>query len=414
MHMRRFYALITALLLLLLYLPATAEPPPDLTPLPGYTLKPSDEEILVYTARNLKAGLAGTIKPGAEQTVQVLSLQGDWCYVRFTTANGERYGYLPLSCFEALSQPTATPTPENVLLTGTAAWVLNHAEGYRLNLRETPSHSSVSLGRYYTGTPVTLTGIAENGFVQLLLAGSTLGWMDERYLTLDASNLVPETPQLAVLNNGATLRSGPDSTYDRLGWFARGTIVTVLGVRTDGWYHVQADDLVGYMASSVLSGDLPTAYGMDSDNPALTGNTDQVSVFYINTRSSGSMLHLRKAPSTSAKSLGQFYTGTPLSILSYTRTGWAYVRIGQTEGYMDADYLTTTQPTRYGILRSLHNSRATGLNMRRAPSTGGELLSFVPNNAVITLLGTLSDGWCYVDYNGLLGYMLADGYLKAP
>lgn len=412
--MRKFFALITALCLFLLSLPATAESPPTTTPLPGYTLRASPDEIRVFATRSMKANIVGYIIPGGSQKVQVLSVTGEWCCISFSSAYGTSYGYVPLSCFDVAPKPTPTPVPQISYPAGTAAWVQNIDSGYRLNLRTEPRITADSLGKYYTGTPVTLTGQSENGFLQVLLAGTTLGWMDARCLTIDALSFVPETPQVLVQGTGATLRSGPSSSYNRIGWHAKGTAVIVLGVRADGWYHVQVNETVGYMAASVLSGNFPFEYGMDSDNQLLTsGNTDQSSVFYINTRTSGGQLHLRKSASSSSKSLGLFYTGTPLTIISYTRTGWAFVRIGQTEGYMAADYLTLTKPTQYGDARIIRNRRATGLNLRSTPSTGGALLAFAPNYSEIILLGELSDGWCYVDYNGMLGYMLGDGSLDS-
>lgn len=412
--MRRFFALMTALCLIIFSLPAKADAPPTPTPLPGYTLRVTADDIWVYATRSTKANIVGYIRADGSQEVHVLSVTGDWCYISFTSEYGLSYGYVPLSCFDVAPQPTPTPPPETVILPGTAAWVMNIDEGYRLNLREAPSYTADSLGKYYTGTPLTLTGQLENGFAQVFLANTLIGWMDVRYLTTDAIAFVPETPVVTVKNNGGTLRSGPSTSYSRLGWYRQGTAITVLGVRSDGWYHVQVDDQFGYMYETVLSGTFPFGYGMDSDNPTHTnGNTDQKSVLFINTRSTGGQLNLRKSASSTAKSLGLFYTGTPLTVISYTRTGWAYVRIGQTEGYMDADYLTATKPTQYGDKRIIHNSRATGLNLRSLPSTGGELLDFAPNHSSVIVLGILSDGWCYVDYNGLLGYMLGSGSLEA-
>lgn len=405
--MRKILALMTALCLIIYCLPALGEAPPETTPLPGYTLRAATDELRVYVTMSTKANIVGYILPGSGQEVHVYSVSGDWCYVGFTSIYGMSYGYVPLSCFDVATKPTPTPVPEITYAAGTSAWVLNFDTGYRLNLREEPSAMAHSIGKYYTGTPVTLTGQVQNGYAQVLLAGTTVGWMDVRFLTTDALSFVPETPMVTVRNTGATLRSGPGTDYNRLGWYSRGTAVTILGVRSDGWYQVSLDDRVGYMAESVLSGTFPFGYGMDSDNPIVTDSkTDQTSVFYINTRTSGGQLHLRKSASTSSKSLGLFYTGTPLTIISYTRTGWAYVRIGQTEGYMDADYLTATQPARSGVERVVRNSRASGLNLRSLPSTGGELLSFVPNYETVTVLGELSDNWCYVLYGDLLGYML--------
>ncbi len=408
--MRKVLLLILALCL---SAPALAESFPTSTPPPGYTLRESADEIRVFATRSTKANIVGYIIPGGSQEVQVLSVIGDWCYVSFTSVYGTSYGYIPLSCFEKAAKPTPTPTPAVNWPAGTPAWVSNAQEGYRLNLRTEPTWTATSLGKYYTGTQVILTGHAESGFLQVLLEGQ-LGWMDARYLTTDALDFVPETPIVTIASmNGGVLRAGPGTGYTRVIRLIYGTPVTVLGVCTNGWYHITTDEHTGYIAESVLSGSFPYGYGMDSDHPDQNPViTDQESVFYINTRSTNGLLNLRKSASSSARSLGKFYTGTPLTVISYTRTGWAYVRIGQTEGYMDTDYLTATKPVQCGSQRVIHNSRATGLNMRSMPSTGGEILAFLPNYTEVTVLGELSDGWCYIQYGDTQGYMLGT-YLDA-
>lgn len=417
--MKRHIALLLALWLLIFTIPAAADISPSVTlaPLPGYTLRPIDDEIIVFAAANGKANIVGYITQDNQQSVHVLGISDNWCYISFTSAYGMSYGYLPLSYFDAvISQPTATPEAVHAHESGTTAWVLNSAEGFRLNLREESSVTAKSLGKYYTGTPVTLTGEVQDGYAQVLLADMILGWLDMRFLTTDASMLVPETPMVTVQKpgGGATLRSGPAATYDRLGWYEHGTLVTVLGVRSDGWYHVTADGLTGFMAEGLLSGTFPYNYGTDSDNPVLSNtNSNDEALFYINTRSATSQLNLRKEAASSSKSLGLFYTGTPLTVISYTRTGWAYVRIGHTEGYVDADYLTATPPTRFGMNYIVRNSRASGLNLRSLPSTGGEVLGFADNYSPVIVLGELSDGWCYVSFNGTLGYMLGTGLEKS-
>ena len=410
--MRRLLALLTALNLLLTLLPAAAESPPTATPLPGYTLRASPEDLRVFATRSLKGNLVGTIDPDFSSTVQVLGVTGDWCYISFFTPQGTCYGYLPLSCFDVAPMATPTMAPQITISAGTAAWVYNVGTGYRLNLRQEPRSLTKSEGKYFTGTPVTLTGMVDNGFAQVLVAGTALGWMDLRYLTTDAQAFVPELPVVTVKGTSAALRTGPGTGYPKLTRFERGIPLTVLGVRSDGWYHVQMGDVIGYVSESLLSGTFPFGYGMDSDNPSLSERTDQSSVFYINTRSTGEQLHLRKSAASNSKSMGLFYTGTPLSVISYTRTGWAYVRIGQTEGYMAAEYFTSVQPQQYGNLRTIQNSHATGLNLRETPSTGSALLAFIPNGTEVILLGELSNDWCYVDCNGMLGYMLSNGSLK--
>ena len=411
--MKRCVALLIVLVLICALFPASAEPLPTTTPLSGYMLLPVTDEIKVFATRSLKGNLTGVITPDTQSDVQVLSVTGEWCYISFENAAGTGYGYIPLSHFSLTPKPTPTPAPAPTYPAGTSAWVQNASVGYRLNLRQDPRGLARSDGKYYTGTPVTMTGQFENGFAQVLLAGTTLGWMDLRYLTADPASFVPETPMVIVKGSSASLRSGPGTDYTRLARLDRGTQIIVLGVRSDGWYHVQVGDLVGYISDSLLSGSFPFGFGMDSDNPSLISEaSDQQSVFYINTRSTDTPLHLRGSASATSKSLGVFYTGTPLTVLSYTRTGWAYVRIGQTEGYVASDYFTNIKPQQYGTLRIIHNTRATGLNLREAPSTGSALLTFAPNNSEVILLGELHNGWCYVEWNHISGYMLNNNSLE--
>ena len=413
--MRKILALLM-IWVLMATLPAGAELLPVMTPapLPGYTLRPTDETLTIFAARSIKANIAGRIQPGTPD-VYVLEVQGDWCYISFPASYGTGYGYLPLTCFDVAPKATPTPAPHPEYAVGTMAWVLNSGEGYRLNLREEPSPAAKSLGKYYTGTPVTLTGKVTDDFAEVLLAGTTLGWLDIRFLTLDSQGFVPEMPQVTIENpsGSANLRPVPSSEVSRIGRFENGTSVTVLGVRADGWYHVIIGETAGYISDATLSGTFPYDYGTDSDDPRLADNmADGSAVVYLNTRSAGGQLHLRKAASTKAKSLGLFYTGTPAVVISYTRTGWAYVRIGHLEGYMDADYLSSQQPTQCGQTRIIRNTRASGLNLRSLPSTGSEILDFLENYTQLTVLGELSDGWCYVLYGDVYGYMLGSSLEK--
>jgi len=49
-------------------------------------------------------------------------------------------------------------------------------------------------------------------------------------------------------------------------------------------------------------------------------------------------LNLRKKPSSDSDTLGRFYSGTPVTVLS-EENGWAHVRLGNLYGYMNSFYL---------------------------------------------------------------------------
>ncbi|MBQ7848332.1 MAG: SH3 domain-containing protein, partial [Clostridia bacterium] len=266
------------LILLTMSLPACAEYVTRLTPaptqqtLPEVVLRPSDDEVKVYATPHMKAGIVGYIIVGGRQNVEVIGVQDDWYQVAFTSVYGTSRGWIPASFFMPVATPTPEPTPTPVAPQGISAFVSNASTGYRLNLRSGPSYNARSIGKYFTGTPVTMTGESMYGyaFVQI---GNVSGWMDERFLTTDPYSFSSELPQVMISTTGSSgyLREGPGASYKALARYPNGTAVTVLGVRDDEWYHVAVGGKLGYMSVTVLNKTFSWQYGMDSDSPAVSG-----------------------------------------------------------------------------------------------------------------------------------------------
>ena len=120
----------------------------------------------------------------------------------------------------------------------------------------------------------------------------------------------------------------------------------------------------------------------------------------------GGNLNLRQKASMDAKVLGQYPTGTWVSILEEGDT-WSKVSVNGKTGYMKSKYLTTaTKNTMY-----VRTNTGVGLNLRTAPSMNGEIItSFQPGTAVTVL--KKGSGWYYVSVAGLKGYM-GSQYLSA-
>ncbi len=408
--MNRVLRLLALLLGLLLLIPALAEE----TPLPGYTLRESADEVRVFATRSEKAKIVGYIITGGRQEVGVLTDDGQWCYVRFTSIGGETFGYIPRSRFDVAPAATPAPTPAPSWKPGTRATVRNSHTGYRLNLRSGPAATYASTAKYYTGVDVTLTGGVRNGYAQVDVHGAT-GWMDLRFLETEGSVLI-ETPMARICNenSGANIRKGPGSSYGSIAWYLDGTQVTILGVTSNGWCHVEILDhytheyVRGYVAQSLLNEAEPFLTGTDSDGSGSTGIEAPSDARYVTTRSASGAVNLRTGASATSKSLGTFYTGAPAEVISYTRTGWCFVRIGRTTGYMDATYLTDQPPMTTGVAHRVSNRYATGVNLRGIPGETGELLSFLPNGETVTVLGHVSGGWSCILYGDGVAYALTD------
>ena len=117
-------------------------------------------------------------------------------------------------------------------------------------------------------------------------------------------------------------------------------------------------------------------------------------------------VHLRAAPSTSADSLGLYFTGTGLTALEQSGS-WSRVRICAEEGWIMTKYLTGTYIAPQGPWYQVDNPSSTWVNLRMEPSMNA-LVAMCPENGTrVQVLGETADGWYYVDCQGVKGYILA-------
>lgn len=114
----------------------------------------------------------------------------------------------------------------------------------------------------------------------------------------------------------------------------------------------------------------------------------------------GGGLNLRETASLNAKVLGQYPTGTWITILEEGET-WHKVTVDGKTGYMMNKYLSDAESSATMYVRT---NTGIGLNLRTAPSMKGDIItSFSPGTAVTVL--KKGNGWYYVSVNGQEGYM---------
>ncbi len=114
----------------------------------------------------------------------------------------------------------------------------------------------------------------------------------------------------------------------------------------------------------------------------------------------GGSLNLRQEASTSSAVLGQYPTGTWMTILE-KGTDWTKVTVNGIVGYVMSKYLSDGSSSNTMYVRT---NTGIGLNLRSAPSTEASILtSFKPGTAVNVLLK--GNGWHKVTVDTLTGYM---------
>lgn len=127
-------------------------------------------------------------------------------------------------------------------------------------------------------------------------------------------------------------------------------------------------------------------------------------------------LHLREKPSAEAKSLGLFFTGTPVKCLSDPAQEWVNVAVGAQTGYMKSEYLRTGEAAQ-GVLPGQMQGVVTAnraVNLRQGPSTAHRQIGSLEPNACVTVLGETAEHWYYVQAGDQCGYVSAKLMTLAP
>ena len=116
-------------------------------------------------------------------------------------------------------------------------------------------------------------------------------------------------------------------------------------------------------------------------------------------------LYIRRSGDWDAEALALVDYGTTVAVTGKSG-GWYQVRYDGIEGYLSGDYLDlrTSGLTGYGQVT------ADALNLRSGAGTGYETVTSLPNGAWVSVSG-FENGWFYVDYDGVSGYVSGD-YLE--
>ena len=191
--------------------------------------------------------------------------------------------------------------------------------GGRLNLREYASSTSRSLGKYNSGTWVSVQGQSVSGWIPVRTMDGKQGYMSGNYLTF------AQTGNQAVVRyaNGGyvNLRQGPSLNYSVITRVTSGTAITILDDSYE-WNYVSVN----------LYGAVYTGYMHDS---LIDKSTTTATVVTRN----GGKVNVRKGPGSNYGSIGSLRTGTQVTILLKGK-GWAQITGGGLTGFMATGYLS--------------------------------------------------------------------------
>lgn len=122
-------------------------------------------------------------------------------------------------------------------------------------------------------------------------------------------------------------------------------------------------------------------------------------------------MNIRREPDANSEKLGLLYADCGGEILE-RREGWTKIQSGNLVGWANNDYLYFGEEAleiaeKLGIYEATVN--ATGLRIRKEPSTEAEIWGNVEKNAVYqAVMEESTDDWIAVEYGGALGYVSAE------
>ena len=122
-------------------------------------------------------------------------------------------------------------------------------------------------------------------------------------------------------------------------------------------------------------------------------------------------MNIRKEPDANSEKLGLLYADCGGEILERTE-GWTKIQSGNLIGWASNDYLhfgeaALEMAEELGIYKATVN--ATGLRIRKEPSTEAPIWGEVENHAVYqAVMESSTEQWIAIEYGGALGYVSAE------
>ncbi|MEW9077122.1 SH3 domain-containing protein [Terrisporobacter glycolicus] len=240
----------------------------------------------------------------------------------------------------------------------------------------------------------TITGNANNSYTDSnLKAKTSYTYKVRAYKKVDSKTLYGEysssikgqtDSELSVIKTGTTksgvnVRSGPSSSYEKVGYLNGGTKVEIVEIDAKtGWYKIKYNNGYAYVSNSYV------IVEKESITPGITK----------------SGVNVRSGPSTNYKKVGYLNGGTKVEIVGTdAKTGWYKIKYNNGYAYVSNIYVSIeNESTRPGITTS-------GVNVRSGPSTSYKKVGYLNSGTKVDIIGTdAKTGWYKIKYNNEYAY----------
>lgn len=282
----------------------------------------------------------------------------------------------------------------HIYTNGKEAWVkskyIKSYTGYGIidgatyaNLYNGPAKSYGKNGKINKGTTL-LYGELKNNWRKVFVNGKE-AWVWNEYIK--KSSL--KTPHEGILtkSNNANLYKSAGKSYGKTGKKIKNGQNVIVLAKVGSWKYLQTNDnKSGWVKGSLIV------------NPAQSSTVKNVK----------SYANLYKGPAKKTGTKGKVYKGTAVEIKEKVNN-WRHVKIGDTEGWIWAEYVPSRLPQISGALGQKNTMMA--VKVYRGPNTDTGTLGTIPANSTISLYD-LSNGLRFVDAGFVQGWV-QDEYINS-
>ena len=232
-------------------------------------------------------------------------------------------------------------------------------------------------------------------------SGTQKTLLDKKFVVkADTPTPKPPTPitKTGVTTGTLNVRSGPATSYTKLGTLSKGTTVQIVGQDSStGWYKIKYKSGYGYISNKYVK---LNQGGGETPTPSPTTKTGVTT----------GTLNVRKGPSTSYTKLGTLSKGSTVQIVGQdSSTGWYKIKYKSGYGYISNKYVklnqgggetpTPSPTTKTGVTTGT-------LNVRKGPATSYAKLGTLSKGTTVQIVGQdSSTGWYKIKYKSGYGYI---------
>lgn len=264
-----------------------------------------------------------------------------------------------------------------------------------INIRSEARLGSTVVGTMYKDQVATKLGTSGNwtkidyngtvGYVNTPYVKAYGGGSDDGVVTIDGNT--------AYATAAVNVRSGPGTSYAKLGELRKGDAVTLVGA-TGNWSIIKWGTGTAYVSTGYLSNSGSTGGGSSTTGSTMAATTT---------------VNVRSGPGTKYSILGYLVKGETVQKTG-TSGNWTKVVYKNQTAYVSSTYLSTYTGGSTGGGSSSSNSllyalRATAV--RSGPSTAYRAIGYLDTGDSITYLGSYSGSWYQVQLGVNVGYVYA-------